>query len=154
MIPITCHQCGSRMKVDDAYAGRSWMCGACGEPILVFDHPQGRIDSPPPFNAMHPQANAMYAQAPLPTSGKAIASLVLGLLTAFGGGFCLSGLLGIILGQSAIGDIRQGLCSGHDMARAGIILCVIGLLWPILLVFGFLFFGALAGVFAAAGAGG
>ena len=141
MIPVTCPQCGTHMEVDEKFSGRNWVCGACGEQVLVLGQPWREGEESPPIPANPPQMV-------LPTSGKAIASLVLGLLTLFGVGFCISGLPGIFLGQLAKEEISQGLCSGHEMARAGIILSVIGLLWPIVLILGIGVIAVIAETFA------
>lgn len=134
MIPVTCTRCGAYMEVAEQFSGRSWTCGACGQQLLVLgDSQQPATHHIPPM----PQAPAP------PASGKAIASLVLGLLTLFQVGFCLTGIAGILLGQSAQHDIRHGLRSGQEMARAGILLSVLGMLIPVAFI-GVLFLFALS----------
>ncbi|MBS43128.1 MAG: hypothetical protein CMH83_08230 [Nocardioides sp.] len=81
-------------------------------------------DAPPPPPA--PGYGAPYG-APAQNSGKAIASLVtglVGLLTVCCGFFVVSGIVGIVLGFLARKDIdaSQGQLKGAGMAMAGIIL--------------------------------
>ena len=57
---------------------------------------------------------------PVPTSGKALASMVLGIL----GGFWITAILALIFGYQARSEIKEakGHLAGDEMARAGIIL--------------------------------
>ena len=57
------------------------------------------------------------------TSGKAIAALVLGLIGLTGGG-APAGIVGLVLGYSAMNDINasRGTLEGEGMAKAGIVL--------------------------------
>jgi prepilin-type processing-associated H-X9-DG protein len=70
---------------------------------------------------------------PTGTSGKAIVSLVLGLLFFFA---CFSGLPAIFLGRQALSDIRLsgGRLRGRGMASAGIVLGVFGCLFTVSLL--------------------
>ena len=67
---------------------------------------------------------------PKVTSGKAVASLALGVLFFFA---CLSGIPAILLGREALGDIKRsgGRLRGRGMAIAGIVLGVIGCLFTL-----------------------
>ena len=75
---------------------------------------------------------------PSGTSGKAIASLVLGLLSIVG--MCLTGIPGLILGIMGLGDINRsaGRIGGKGVAIFGIVLSSLGILWttmaPLLLI--------------------
>jgi prepilin-type processing-associated H-X9-DG protein len=71
---------------------------------------------------------------PTVTSGKAIASLALGVLLNFG---CLSGLPAIFLGRRALRDIAQsgGRIRGRTQASAGIVLGWMGCLLTLALLF-------------------
>lgn len=75
------------------------------------------------------------------TSGKAIASLVLGILGPFT--CAILGIVAIPLGHAALGDIRvrRGALVGDGLAKAGIILgwinvalLVLGLMWVIFVI--------------------
>ncbi len=65
------------------------------------------------------------------TSGKAIASLVLGLLSFVG--MCLTGIPGLILGIIGLSDVNKsaGRLGGKGLAIAGIVLSTIGIFWTI-----------------------
>jgi len=66
------------------------------------------------------------------TSGKAIASLILGLVSIVG--MCVTGIPGIILGIMGLGDISrsQGRVGGKGLAIVGIVLSSLGTLWTII----------------------
>jgi prepilin-type processing-associated H-X9-DG protein len=70
---------------------------------------------------------------PSETSGKAIASLMLGVLFFFA---CLSGIPAILLGQRALDDIKRsgGRLRGRKMATGGIVLGVIGCLFTLVIL--------------------
>ena len=65
------------------------------------------------------------------TSGKAIASLVLGLLSIIGA--CFFGIPGLILGIMGLSDVSRsgGRVGGKGMAIFGIVLSSLGILWTI-----------------------
>src|SRR5688572_17978597 len=73
---------------------------------------------PPEFNPASP---------PAPTSGKATAALVLGLLSFLF--TCLAGIPAIVVGILAFGDIKrsQGKLRGSGLATTGIVLGVFGM---------------------------
>ncbi len=107
---MNCPQCGSA-NVEGAR-----FCGYCGSPLLL-----------PP---------AAPAALPAPTSGTAVASLVLGLLSLSCCG--ITAIPGLILGLVAIGDIRRsgGRLEGRGMAIAGVAVsaamlavCALFVLW-------------------------
>ena len=66
------------------------------------------------------------------TSGKAIASLILGLVSIVG--MCFTGIPGLILGIMGLGDINrsQGRVGGKGLAIVGIVLSSLGTLWTII----------------------
>jgi hypothetical protein len=65
--------------------------------------------------------------------GKAIASLVLGIISLFVAAF-ITGTLAIILGGSAIGRCNRGEAAGKGMAVAGVVLGIIGIVgWLVLI---------------------
>ena len=63
------------------------------------------------------------------TSGKATASLILGISSIIP--ICITGIIGIIMGILALGDISKsrGAIGGKGMAITGIILSALGILW-------------------------
>ena len=67
------------------------------------------------------------------TSGKAITSLVLGLLSLFGA--CLTGIPGLILGIIGLGEINRssGRVSGRGIAVCGIVFNSLGIAWTALI---------------------
>lgn len=81
---------------------------------------------PPPYAAT-PPPYAGSGPATTPTSGKAIASLVLGIL----GFFCcpIASVVGIVLGRIATGDVRrsQGRLGGAGLATAGFVVSIVSL---------------------------
>jgi len=66
-------------------------------------------------------------RAPSTTSGKAITSLVLGLLSLFGA--CLTGIPGLIFGIVGLGEINRsrGRVSGRGVAVCGIVFSSLGI---------------------------
>ena len=89
---------------------------------------------------MHPHGYPPVAYVP-PTSGKAVAALILGLVS-IGGGVCLvvPPILAVWFGHEAIRETRPGRRGGHGMAVAGLIMGY-AMLIPLLI-------GALIGVMA------
>ena len=65
------------------------------------------------------------------TSGKAIASLILGLISIVG--MCFTAIPGLILGIMGLGDISrsQGRIGGKGLAIFGIVLSSMGMVWTI-----------------------
>ena len=68
------------------------------------------------------------------TSGKAIASLILGLLSFVG--MCFTAIPGLILGIMGLGDIgrSQGRIGGKGLAIVGIVLSSMGMVWTIVVL--------------------
>ena len=68
------------------------------------------------------------------TSGKAITSLVLGLLSLFGA--CLTGIPGLIFGIVGLGEINRsrGRVSGRGVAVCGIVFSSLGIAWSAMLL--------------------
>jgi hypothetical protein len=110
-----CTACGAQLQAGNRF------CGNCGAP-----QEKTREDERPPESA-RPIVSA--------TNGLAVASLVVGLLWFAG----LGSVLAIILGSMAKREIResQGAQPGEGYATAGIVLGWVGIVIPILLLFGF-----------------
>ncbi len=110
-----CAQCGSSLTADDKF------CRTCGRAAEAAS-PAGTISGPPPVPVGPPE-----------TSGKAIISLVCGLLFFVP----LSFLGAIIFGHIALSEIKRsaGRLTGQGMAIAGLVL---GYIWvagiPIMLI--------------------
>ena len=113
--------CGRQFETLEAHVGLRVRCPDCGRAVTVPKPSLLLEDEWIPFK---PELTV--------TSGKAIASLVLGALF-FGG--CLTGVPAILLGRHALADIRLGgaRVTGKRMAIAGIVLGVIGCLFTLVL---------------------
>ena len=104
--------CGERFQTNDANAGRSANCPDCGRELVVPNPRQGlhgRID----------EAGAL-------TSGKAIASLLLGVSSLVCA--AITGIPAILFGLKAIADMNRdrGMTRGRGIATAGIVLGAFG----------------------------
>ncbi len=109
---MICPQCGSSVSDGTRF------CGACGREVMAAD------------SFPVPSSSLPAAATPSSTSGKAIASLILGILPLS----VLSSIPGVILGHLALSDIKKsaGRLSGKGMAIAGLILGYMGIaLFPI-----------------------
>lgn len=76
--------------------------------------------APPQSQWGYPEYSGAYGQAP-GTNTLAIASLVASLI---GWVFCLSGVVGIVLGAIALNQIKQSRQQGYGLAVAGIVVGV------------------------------
>lgn len=72
--------------------------------------------------------------SPSTTSGKAITSLILGMLSLFGA--CLTGIPGLILGIIGLGEIHKsnGRVGGRGIAVCGIVFNSLGIMWTAMLL--------------------
>jgi Protein of unknown function (DUF1559)/Domain of unknown function (DUF4190) len=122
-IPVDC-ECGQELETSDANAGRRARCPVCGRALIV------PIRAPVPETFFISDAPELRIPSGEVTSGKAIASLGLGVLFFFA---CLSGIPAILLGRQALLDIDQsgGRLRGRRMASAGIVLGLLGCLFTI-----------------------
>ncbi len=114
-----CAMCGA----DNPNDGR--FCAKCGSVL------QGQRGMPPP-GANFETLSGPYA-GPTETSGKAIGSLICGLLFFF----FPSSIVAVILGHLSLSDIRKagGRLTGRGLATAGLVLGYMGLsVIPILIV--------------------
>jgi prepilin-type processing-associated H-X9-DG protein len=120
-IPVMC-ECGRHFESPAANAGRPTRCPECGRELTVpKPKPPVELDDIP------------WGPVPAVTSGKAIASFVLGVLFIFA---CLSGVPAILLGRQALSDIDRsgGRLKGRRMAVAGIVLGLVGCLFTLALL--------------------
>jgi prepilin-type processing-associated H-X9-DG protein len=113
-INVSC-TCGKQFQTSDENAGRRARCPACGRDLVI----PGLAPLEPIGGELEP---GLEKGAPERTSGKAIASLVLGITSLF----CLifTGFPAIILGVLGLRDIDRshGRVTGKGMATTGIVL--------------------------------
>ncbi|MFJ6654983.1 DUF1707 and DUF4190 domain-containing protein [Streptomyces sp. NPDC091377] len=109
-------------RVARAYAART--VGELG--LLVADLPQGPMPMQPmPMPVMQPmmmqQVPRTFLPAPVPpTNGKAVGSMVLGVLTTMT--FGVTGIPAVVLGHSARAEMRRTGESGEGFAVTGLVL--------------------------------
>jgi hypothetical protein len=99
-------------RVSRAYVARS----VAELALLVADLPQG----PVPFHQSAAPVPVTFLQPPAPTNGKAVGSMVCGLLTFVTAG--LTGLPAVVLGHMARGEIRRSGERGEGFALTGLVL--------------------------------
>jgi prepilin-type processing-associated H-X9-DG protein len=110
-IVIRC-ECGKEFETADENAGRRGRCPACQRVVIV---PQAN-----PYAA--PEFAPLYELGPPRTSGKAVASFILGLCSLVC--FVITGIPAVILGILGLGDINNPKknLTGKWMAVSGIVL--------------------------------
>ena len=158
MIRFVC-ECGKQLQARDENAGKAVLCPECKRQLTVPalpppptsiqpDEPAARPSAEPrvqktrpvrreePDDAFEEEADDRPRRRPREaagSSGKAIASLVLGILSLCGC-TCLTGLPSIVLGILSLRDIGRaaGMLTGTGLAIAGIVLGSLGTLcWPV-----------------------
>ncbi len=119
MADVFCRSCGKGVPAGTGF------CASCGTAVqgAAPGQPAGSPFPPlPPANwgppAGYAPAPGGYGQAPQPTNGFAITSLVLSLVCLYGVG----SILAIIFGNIARRQIREQGGQGDGMAKAGIII--------------------------------
>ncbi len=110
-----CPACGERIK---AIARKCRFCGEILDPSLLSARKAFGHGEPVPLPHGGRRSNT-----PAPTSGMAIASLILGISGFFTCGF--TSIIGVILGHLALKQIREGKADGSAMATAGLVLSYI-----------------------------
>jgi hypothetical protein len=159
MIRFTC-ECGQQLQARDEHAGKVIVCPKCKNQTRVPELPATSIQPEEPPEQAPPRARVQRERPALrdepneeetrprrqresASSGKALASLVLGILS-FCGCSCLTGLPAVVLGILSLLDISKaaGTLTGKPMAVIGILLSTIGTLC---LPFGY-YFGFQAGL--------
>ncbi|MFD5267214.1 DUF1707 and DUF4190 domain-containing protein [Streptomyces sp. NPDC058335] len=91
--------------------------------LIVADLPQGPVAVQPSLPQSHGypmQVPRTFLAAPPPTNGKAVGSMVCGVLTTMTMG--LTGIPAVILGHSARAEIRRSGEGGEGFAMAGLVL--------------------------------
>ncbi|UQU62039.1 DUF4190 domain-containing protein [Couchioplanes caeruleus] len=86
-----------------------------------YGHDPAQVPAPPPAGA------AVLPRPALPTSGMAVASLVLGVVGVLGGWctFAVPCVLAVVFGYAGLGQTRGGARGGRGMAIAGLVLGVV-----------------------------
>ncbi len=150
MIRFTC-ECGKALQARDEQVGWTATCPACGRQQTIPDSGTAfqaePPERPPATTGVRKDAGPYAAPGgeaepagPAVNSGKAVASLVLGVLS-----FCVfffAGVPAAILAGLALGDIRRGRgrVKGQGLAIAGLVLGLIGTLLTVpVLLMGLLF---------------
>jgi hypothetical protein len=149
MIRFSC-ECGKQLQAREENAGKAILCPACQRQLRVPDTPPSAAFQAEEPTAPAPMPERVQRNRPLrrdepeedeeeefedrpprqtsSNSGKAIASLVLGMLSIF----CnvLAGLPALIVGLLAFRDIKRsrGRLGGHGLALAGVITACVGTL--------------------------
>ncbi|MFF4760714.1 DUF1707 and DUF4190 domain-containing protein [Streptomyces sp. NPDC001292] len=102
----------------DQRVARAYQARTVGElTLLVADLPQG----PAPLTSAAPVVPSTFLPAaPPPTNGKAVGSLVCGVLTLMTAG--LTGLPAVVLGHTARAEMRRTREGGDGLALAGLVL--------------------------------
>lgn len=157
MIRFNCPNCGKALQVKEEHTGYRVACPGCQHPLVV---PGGNgagqpgVPAAPPSAPQRPRPNPEEPEesgeggpsgpgrqqtkevppgkAETSTSGKAIASLILGLLSMCCPCSPLLAFIGLPLGFMAFGDVKRGKgkVKGNGLAIAGVILCSLGgVLW-------------------------
>ncbi|HLW03754.1 MAG TPA: protein kinase [Ktedonobacterales bacterium] len=110
---------------------------------MIMQQPMVPVGRPVPVIPVVPMVRVMPVVPVIvrpPSSGKATASLVLGIFAILFSWFLLGGLLGVlaaIFGHLALGDVRRsgGQLSGHGSAIAGLIMGYLGIGLALLFMF-------------------
>jgi prepilin-type processing-associated H-X9-DG protein len=123
-INVTC-ECGKTLQAKDEFAGRRTSCPNCGRELII---PAAAASDPYLGGPTFEPGPAKVAVVSEPrTSGKAIASLVLGIFSFF---CCLTNIPGVILGVMGLNEANRsdGHVKGQGLAIAGIITSCLSLL--------------------------
>lgn len=139
MIRFVC-ECGKQLQAREEHAGRLVLCPACQrqqqvpplpptaiQPVEVVEPAPARAGArrgPPPIrDEPEREEDLPRRRSPAGSSGKATASLVLGILSLCGCG-CLMGLPSIAFGILSLRDIGRssGKMTGKGMAITGLVL--------------------------------
>lgn len=127
MIRFVC-ECGKQLQAPEENAGKPAICPACQRQVIVPNEspPSDAVQQERPSRREAPEIEAVEIDDEIQrqlasSSGKAIASLVLGIFSLFCNFF--TGLPALILGILALRDISRsrGRLSGQGLAIAGIV---------------------------------
>src|SRR5262245_16653941 len=119
-ILVTC-ECGKQLQAKDEFAGRRTSCPDCGRELIIPAMAAAEPADPYAGGPTFEPGPAKVSLGEIPkTSGKAIASLVLGICSYFV--CCLTSVPGLILGMMGLKEVNQsdGRVQGKGVAIAGI----------------------------------
>lgn len=162
-MPVTvCPQCGMNLKAPDTTLGKLVSCPKCGTQFVAAAAsaappplPAAPADAPPAAPGIPPSNQAWvqpgYAQPPAypprpPTSGMAVASLVLGIVSIptcglYGIPSLVCGILAVVFAGKARAQIDSGQAapSSEGMAKAGKICGWVGIglsiaMWAMIII--------------------
>jgi hypothetical protein len=121
MIPVTC-LCGRQFQVEDQFAGRPVRCPACGVRQVALEPAADTKGKPPDYHAGEAEETAPRRAGPR-TSGVAIASLMMGLISLLCGFLMFLGIPAMITGLVAMRRINrsEGRQTGKGLAIAGMV---------------------------------
>jgi hypothetical protein len=137
-LKFACPHCGQHIKCEDAMAGRTIACPACGRDAAVPSLPDehhlrvttGKV--PIPTHA-HGAPRASGAPAPLPPPAPIYSRLAIASIALSSAGIVLlvfSAIPGIILGYQARAELkRRPDLIGAELANAGIIIGYVALVY-------------------------
>ena len=143
---VSCRQCGHQFVASGPVAGPPPSQSGSADTGAFGGHPFGPAPPPPAPGGYGPMAPPGYPGIPLKTSGHAVASLVLGIISipmcsAYGIPSLICGILAVVFAGTANRELAAGHVSPNSagLARAGKICGWIGialsiLLWGIIIV--------------------
>ena len=142
---LKCEKCGELIKANPKDTGKLGECPGCGSSVRVGEPTAA---PPPPPQTAPPLPLPPRVPAMAQTSGFAVASLVLGILSILPGlyfGGLAMGILAIVFSRMAMSRINAGpgTINGQGLATAGLVTGIVGLSLSVLVI---LIFGAIAGV--------
>ena len=138
MLRFTC-ECGKQLQAKEEYAGQTTRCPDCGRDLRIPGESTAIQASPTPAERRRAPADEEMEEhesrrAPAATSGKAIASLILGVASFPCSIF--TAIPGIILGIWALRDVgaSRGRLSGTGLAIGGLVASGLGLVCGVALL--------------------
>ena len=118
---VNCPNCGALLVVDEVHIGREGQCKRCGAKFIISRPTDSQQASPPAIPLQQDAATT----AEVRTSGLAIASFVLGILSIFT--LCLTAVPAIVLGIVGLVKVEKsgGRLTGRAFAILGIVIPVV-----------------------------
>ena len=122
-IAVSC-ACGKQFSTPDRNAGRSSRCPECGRSFVI---PRAKVEKPEaPTTNGFADPHALVEFAGVPTSDKAITSLILGVLSLVL--IFFAGVPAILFGWQGLQEVKRGRgrVRGRGVAAAGMMLGAVG----------------------------